>query len=425
METVGIAYGKGAIPLDLDPAVADWTVLEPAVESAIPDAQEAFAKACRNPIGSPPLADIIRPNDRVVIVTADGTRPVPNSLLIPWLLEELPVPPSQITILIGTGSHRPNTSQELMTMFGRDVVDTVEIVNHDSFDGNENEVVGVAPSGTPIAFNKRYVEADKRIVVGFIEPHFVAGFSGGAKGIAPGIASIDTIFHLYTYELIGHPKSTWGNIDDNPLRDALCDATSLCPPDFMVNVTLNPEKQITGFWCGDYRNAHRTGCRHVRQNAMVPVPHRFPVVVTSNSGYPLDQSIYQSVKGMSAAALIVEDGGTVFMASECSDGVPAHGNFGAVLSEHSNIESIDAWLRNLEEPLLDQWEIQLLIGVLRRCTVRFHSSLDRDVVASCELAPCESIRNDLYEHLERLGERVPVTVLPQGPLTIPYVDMVL
>jgi nickel-dependent lactate racemase len=421
MNTIQIAYGKRGIPLELDPSKADWTILEPAIERALTDPVEEFKKACREPIGTVPLSDIIHQNDRVVIVTADGTRPVPNSVLIPWLLDVLRVSHDRVTVLIGTGSHRPNTRDEIDAMFGRDLASRIQILNHDAFDPTANTCVGNSRSGTPISFNTRYVEADKRIALGFIEPHFVAGFSGGPKAIAPGIASIDTIFNLHSRELIGHPGSTWGRLDDNPLHEAINDAVALCPPDFMANVTLNADKEITGVWCGDYRAAHRAGCDHVREHAMVAVPGRFPVVITSNSGYPLDQNLYQSVKGMSAAALIVEDAGTMFVASECSDGVPSHGNFGRVLADHATVESIDAWLRTLEKPVLDQWQIQLLNNILRRCSVRLHSALDHETVHACKLLPCDHFQQSIDTHLRGLGRRVPVAVLPQGPLTIPYV----
>ena len=421
MDTIQIAYGKRGIPLELDPTVADWTVLEPTTEPALTNPSEAFKVACRKPIGTSPLSEIIRENDRVVIVTADGTRPVPNSELIPWLLDELPVPLCQVSVLIGTGSHRPNTPGEIEAMFGRDLASRIEIVNHNAFDHDSNTPVGTTPSGASVAFNRRYVEADKRIALGFIEPHFVAGFSGGPKAIAPGVAAIDTILHLHSYELIGHPRSTWGILDDNLLHGAICDAVALCPPDFMANVTLNTRKQITGFWCGDYRAAHRAGCSHVRQHAMAPVSRRFPVVITSNSGFPLDQNLYQSVKGMSAAALIIEDGGSLFVASECSDGVPSHGNFGRVLAQHPTRESLDAWLRSLDTPVLDQWQVQLLMGILQRCRVHLYSGLDHDVVISCNIFPCDNFQQSIHERLQELGHKPPVAVLPQGPLTIPYV----
>ncbi len=418
-----IAYGKGRLSLELDHDLAEWHVIQPKDEPSMAEPHHAFLEACQNPIDSPPLREAVKTTDRVVIVTSDGTRPVPNNLLVPWILEELPIPPENATVLIGTGSHRLNTKDEIHAMFGEHLPKTVKIVNHDAFDPSRNIRVGETASGAPVVLDEAYVNADKRIVVGFIEPHFMAGFSGGPKGVVPGVAGIETIFHLHGYDLIAHPRSTWGVQEGNPLYQTMVDMVALCPPDFLVNVTLNNEKQITGFFLGDLHAAHRAGCRHVRNHAMISVPHEFPVVITSNSGYPLDQNLYQTVKGMSAAVRIIQPGGKMFVASECSDGIPAHGNFGSMLREHETIESIDAWLRALKAPLLDQWQVQLLVQILKRCEVALFSSLAPDIVNACKLAPLGNFQESLREHLLALGRGAPVAVLPEGPITIPRLDV--
>lgn len=281
--------------------------------------------------------------------------------------------------------------------------------------------MGATSSGAPVVLNEAYVRADKRIVVGFIEPHFMAGFSGGPKGVVPGVAGIESIFHVHGYDLIAHPQSTWGLLQGNPLAQTIADMVAACPPDFLVNVTLNNDKEITGFFLGDCQAAHQAGCAHVRERAMVPVPHAFPVVVTSNSGYPLDQNLYQSVKGMSAAARIIRKGGTVFMASECSDGIPANGNFGAVLQQYETVEAVDAYLRGLSSPVLDQWQVQLLVQILTRCKVALYSRLDPACVSRCKLSPVARFQEEIREHIESMGRGVPVAVLPEGPVTIPYI----
>ena len=423
-----IAYGKGRLALELDPCLAEWHVISPRDEPALPDPHGSLSEACRSPIASPPLRDRIRPRDRVVLVTCDGTRPLPNHLLIPWLIEELAgagacgLAPEQVTVLLGTGTHRPNTAGEIERMFGAEVARRVRIVNHDAFHPDQNEQVGTTRSGVPVFLDKTYVRADRRIAVGFIEPHFFAGFSGGAKAIAPGVASIETILALHSYGLIADPRSTWGVLEENPIQGLIAEMVALCPPDFLVNVTLNREKAITAFFAGDYRTAHRVGCAHVRARAMVPVPRQFPLVVTSNSGYPLDQNLYQSVKGVSAAARIVQPGGTVIIASECSDGVPAHGNFGAILQQGDTIDDVDARLRALPSPVLDQWEAQVLVQVRKRCEVALYSQLDADTVRACKLTPVEDLNRHLAERIRAVGIGAPVAVLPEGPLTIPYAE---
>ncbi|MCP4640505.1 MAG: nickel-dependent lactate racemase [bacterium] len=415
-----ILYGKGRVPLRLDPAVADWHVIRPKETPALPEPKRAFLQAVRDPIGTRPMNELVQSTDRVVIVTADGTRPVPSHLLVPWIVEELNLAPEQITVLIGTGTHRPNTPEELAEILGPDLDPRIAVVNHDAFDPGVNEQVGMAVNGTPIHLNRAYVEAEKRIVVGFIEPHFFAGFSGGPKGVAPGVASIDTIFHLHAYDVIADPNSTWGLLDENPLHQRVAEAVACCSPEFLVNVTLNNGKKITGYHCGHYQAAHRAGCNRVREEAMAPVDREFPIVVASNSGFPLDQNLYQSVKGMSAAARVVEQSGCIIMAAECSDGVPDHGNFGQMLHAAEGIEDMGQRLQAMTEPALDMWQVQVLLRIRQRCDVALFSSLTPEAVTACHLERVTDLEQGVYDRIRALGRRVPVAVMPEGPLTIPY-----
>jgi len=245
--------------------------------------------------------------------------------------------------------------------------------------------------------------ADKRLVVGFIEPHFFAGFSGGAKGIVPGVAGVDTILHLHNYDLIAHPHSTWGEFENNPIQREIAEMVAHCPPDFLVNVTLNSDKEISALFAGDYREAHKRGCERAKSTSMTPVPNRFPIVVTSNSGFPLDQNLYQTVKGISVAERIVEDGGDILVASECSDGIPNHGNFGSILQKADTPEAVDDWIRNLNDMMLDQWQAQILTGILKRASVAIYSALDSDSVEAAMLVPVEDLQTHLEECIRRAG----------------------
>ena len=421
MGQIDIAYGKGTLSLDADPELAEWEAIRPKFEPAYTSPENGFRDAVANPINSDPLAEMVAPGDRVTIVTSDGTRPVPNHLLIPWILDVLPVPETQVTVLLGTGTHRPNSDEEILAMFGKDVVDRVRIVNHDAFDESTNIDLGNISTGTPARLDRAYVEADKRIVVGFIEPHFFAGYSGGAKGIAPGVASIDTILQLHRAELIGHERSTWGVIEGNPIQDEIAEIVAKCPPDFMVNVTLNGDKDISGYYLGDYRTAHRQGCAAAKEAAMQAVQRAFPVVVTSNSGFPLDQNLYQTVKGISAAARVACDGGTIVVASECSDGVPDHGNFAQIMRESDTPAEILSGIYGLDTPILDQWQAQILAGILERVDIQVMTDMDAGDVEACKLRPIDDLNNAVRDSLE--GESDPcVAVLPDGPLTIPYVE---
>ena len=311
------------------------------------------------------------------------------------------------------------SQEEITSSFGR-AAEEVRIVCHDAFDSNALVRVGRS-SQFPVLLNREYVNADVRIVLGFIEPHFFAGFSGGPKAVVPGVAGIETILGVHSTGLIADPRSTWGVLEGNPVHESISGAVSLCPPQFLINVSLNAEKKISGVFAGHYVHAHAAGCTHVRSVATVPVPRLFPVVVTSNSGYPLDQNLYQSVKGMSAAAEILTPGGTIFVASECRDGLPDHGLFGKTIRECGSVECIEAELRGQTATKLDQWQVQVLLRVMRRGRIMLKSTLSEDTVRSCGLTPVKDIEESLNAHLRTLGTGTHVAVLPEGPQTIPYV----
>lgn len=418
---IEVAFGRGSVSVNADPELAEWQVIRPIFEEAIRDPKPGFREAIENPVESDPLSELVSPGDNVVIVTSDGTRPVPNRQLIPWILEALPVPVDQVTVLLGNGTHRANTDEEIAGMFGTAVARRLKIQNHDAFDRSNNVYLGRSACGTDVWLDSAYVAADKRIVLGFIEPHFFAGFSGGPKGVAPGVAGIETIHRLHRSDLIANPKSTWGVLDGNPLQREVREAVALCPPDFLVNVTLNDKKAISGFYAGNCLEAHRRGCDAARAASMAPVDRPFHVALTSNSGYPLDQNLYQAVKGMSAAAGIVEDGGTVLVASECSDGVPDHGNFAELMRTGAGPRDVLKAVRE-REPIPDQWQAQTLAAILERVDVGVYSRLDRAEIEACKLGAVEDLEATLREEIRAAGGRARVAVLPDGPLTIPYLS---
>jgi nickel-dependent lactate racemase len=278
-------------------------VIEPTFVEPIPDEARAFEEAVRRPMGGRPLRELVRASDRIAVVIPDITRPLPTDRLLRWLLTELAhVPTDQFTLINGTGSHRGNTREELAAMVGADVLSRVRVVNHNAYDRATLAPVGKADGNRTVYLARDYVDADRRIVLGFIEPHFMAGFSGGYKGVFPAIADIDSIMHYHRAQVIGDPASTWGVLDGNPTQDQIRTNGALVPVDFLVNLTLNRDRKITRFFCGDVMQAHRAGCAFAKATAMVACEQPFPVVVTTNSGYPLDQNLYQAVKGMSAAA---------------------------------------------------------------------------------------------------------------------------
>lgn len=419
MRKVHLQYGHDGLEISLPSERV--TVLEPRFVPGLPDEAAAFREAVRQPIQTRPLRELIAAEDRVAIVIADLTRPLPSDRLLPWLLEEIAhVPDERVVIINGTGSHRINTPEELERMVGAEILRRYRVVNHNSHDRATMAVAGQAPGGREVLLQRDYVEADKRIVLGFIEPHFMAGFSGGYKGIFPAIADIDSIIHYHRAEVIGDPRSTWAVLEGNPTQEQIRFYGSLIPVDFCINVTLNRRREITRFFCGEVIAAHEEGCRFSKETAMVACAESFPIVVTTNSGYPLDQNLYQAVKGMSAAAQIITPGGLILAASRCNDGFPDHGNFKKLLFEHPTPEAI---LETVLAPgflLFDQWEAQLLAMIRRQARVGLYSELSPDEVRKAHLEPVEDLSAAVAAELARIGSDAPIAVLPEGPLTIPY-----
>jgi lactate racemase len=418
---VHLQYGRDG--LDVDIPHDNLTVVAPRYVPGLPDERAAFRGAIASPIASPPLVEIVGREDRVAIVIPDITRPLPSNRLLPWLLEAIShVPDNRIVIVNGTGSHRANTAQELSAMVGADVFARYGVVNHDSHDPSTLTNVGIGQDGQPVLLNRDYVDADRRIVLGFIEPHFMAGFSGGAKAVFPGVADISAIMRYHDARMIGDPKTTWGLVEGNPTQARIRHDGTLVPIDFCINVTLNRDRQITRFFCGNVFAAHDEGCTFSRQTAMVGCPKPFDIVVTTNSGYPLDQNLYQAVKGMSAAAQVVAPQGYIATAARCNDGFPSHGNFRTLLMQH---DSPEALLDTILAPgflLYDQWEAQMLANIQRKARIGLLSELPDEDVCRAHLEPIHDIAAVVTREIARRGPDAAIAVLPEGPMTIPYLS---
>lgn len=418
---IHLQYGTDGIAINLPDA--NTTVFNPKFLEGLPDEAASFQDAVRNPIHAEPLRERINASDKVAVVIPDLTRPLPTEKLLAWTFAELShVPAESFTIINGTGSHRVNTEAELVSMVGADIVKKYKIVNHNSHDAATLKLAGRASDGHEVFFNKEYVEADKRIMMGFIEPHFMAGFSGGYKGIFPAVADIDSIMHYHRAEVIGHPNSTWGLLDGNPTQELIRRYGSVLPVDFCLNVTQNRKREITRFFCGDPIAAHEAGCAFAKATAMVAVPEAFPIVITTNSGYPLDQNLYQTVKGMSAAAQIVQQGGLIISASRCNDGFPTHGNFKKLLFDHATPQAMLDTILAPGFSMYDQWEAQLLGIIVLKARTALLSEIPADEVQRAFLEPITNIEARVREELDRIGQDVPIAVLPEGPMTIPYLS---
>jgi len=417
---VQLAYGQGHLSVELPDSRT--TVIEPAHNPGLADEKAAMIAALQQPIGAPPLRASIKPTDKICINFTDITRATPNERIIPWLLEYLDgvVPRENITLLNATGTHRANTRAELEKMLTPAVVANYRVLNHECERDEDLVQVGTTGGGAPAFINRHCAEADVRIITGFIEPHFFAGFSGGPKGIMPGVASLGTVMSNHGAKNIGDARAAFGITEGNPLWEDLRNIALSVGPSFLLNVTLNEQKEITNVFAGDLIAAHKVGIEYVRESAMQKVDAPFDVVVTTNSGYPLDLNLYQSVKGMSAGARIVKEGGLLIMACECSEGVPAGSPTDKLLRSASSMEEILAMIATPGFVKPEQWQAQIQALVQRKARVLVHTSMPDELIHAAHLTPCHDIAATVREELEKCGPGARVAVLPQGPLTIPY-----
>jgi nickel-dependent lactate racemase len=420
---IRLAYGKHGLEIDL-PAEWNVTVIEPEFVPGLSDPVAALKDALENPLSAPPLHTLVDSNARVGIVFSDITRPSPSHLLLPAVLQELGhIPPENITMFNALGTHRPNSEAELRAMLGDALVDEYRIVQNNAFDPSTQISLGMTSFGHEIWLNREFVECDLKILTGFNEPHLFAGFSGGGKAIMPGMAGQRTILGNHDAGMIANPNATWGVIQDNPIWQEMREIALKCGDLFLLNVALNKNKQITGVFAGDLDAAHAAGCAFVRNTAMIPVPEAFDIVITTNSGYPLDLNLYQSVKGMSAAALVVRPGGAIIVAADCWDGIPEHGLYARLLREAGSPQAL---LEKVCAPGFleqDQWQVQIQVQIQLKAEVYVRSgNLSDEQIRQALLTPCHSIENTIASLLNKYGSQASICVLPEGPQTIPYIQ---
>ena len=419
---VNLAYGRTGLPVEFPDDRT--TVIEPTYLDGLPDQTGAIREAVDRPLGSAPLRELVNTGQTVAISVCDVTRPMPSATVLPVVLDALAhVPTEQIAILIASGTHRATTHDELVEMLGAAVVDRYRIVVHDAFDDAQLTSLGDVEHRIPVWLNRAWVEADVRVTTGFVEPHFFAGFSGGPKMVAPGLAGFKTIMRLHDAEMIRHPDARWGVTEGNPIHDGVRRVAARSGVDFSVDVAINRDRQITHVAAGELSAVHRAVCAVVKRTAMQAFSQPFDVVVTTNSGYPLDQNLYQTVKGMSAAAQVVKPGGVILCASACSDGFPNHGEYLQILTQRDSAEGLLEMINAPGHNRHDQWEVQVQAQIQQRAEVLFKTDgLSADQVRSAHLTPIDDIGVATRDALTRCGPAARVCVLPEGPQTIPYLS---
>ena len=413
-------YGSAGLTVEV-PAERT-TVIEPIPVPAAADAAATLRQAMGSPLGRRPLRELVRRGQKVGISVCDITRAQPRQLMLEALFAEMPeVRRDDVTIFIATGTHRRNNDAEIEKMIGAEFARTCRVVCHDARDDASLVDVGQTSTGVRVLLNRGWVESDFKITTGFVEPHFFAGFSGGPKMVAPGLAGLETVMTLHDATRIAHPRSTFGIIEGNPIHEDIREISRMTGVDFAVDVTLNRDQKITAAFAGDLFQEHAAACNSAREKVMRAVDAPFDVVLTTNSGYPLDQNLYQAVKGMSAAVKIVKEGGTIICAAECRDGIPNHGAYGELLTTRNSPRELLDMIMTPGFSRPDQWQVQIQAQIQLKARVLVKADgLSTDQLRSAKFDPIADVSDTVKDALASAGPDARLCVLPQGPQTVPY-----
>ena len=422
MAHIRLPYGRGF----LDAAIPDSrirAVLRGRLEEYVPalPAAELTEAALEQPIGSPTLASLAAGRRRVTVILSDHTRPVPSKLLLPPMLREIRRgnPDAEITLLVATGCHRGTTREELTAKCGEDIVRRERIVVHDCDDTANLVRLGTLPSGGALIVNRLAAEADLLVAEGFIEPHFFAGFSGGRKSVLPGIASRATVLANHNAAFLADPHARAGSLDDNPIHRDMLFAARAAGLAFIANAVINARHETVAVFAGDPDAAHRRGTDFLSSLCAVSAAPA-PITVTTNNGYPLDQNLYQSVKGLSSAEPVTQDGGVILMASACTDGVGGDAFlrfFRETPDAASLLHRIEAVPAGQTTP--DQWQAQVLARILAKKKVVFLSGADPDLVRAFGMIPAADFPEALALADRIAGADAGINVIPEGISVIP------
>ena len=412
---VRVLYGKGAIGFDAARHGADVIESRIGELKAAGDGRSVVRAALEAPVGSPRLRELAKGKRSCVVIVSDHTRPVPSKDILPEMFAELEAgsPGIGITLLVATGFHRPTTAAELEAKLGPEILKRAKVVLHDSRNAASNVKVGVLPSGAPCVIDKVAAEAELLVSEGFIEPHFFAGFSGGRKSVLPGVADQVTVLGNHCSKFIDSPLARTGNLDGNPLHEDMVAAAKMAKLAFIVNVVIDEGKQTVAAFAGDPFAAHRKGCDFLLGYAKV-APKPADIVITSNGGAPLDQNLYQCVKGMTAAEATCNPGGVIIDCVECADG---HGGQGFYESLR-DCESADAFYAKClatpqDRTIPDQWEAQILARIIRNFTVIVVSRPEmKTMVEEMKMRYAPTLEAAL-EQAFSIGKRS-VTAIPNG-----------
>lgn len=415
-------YGRTGLPVTLP----DDRVIGPLAIRDVPllaYPQFAIENAIAQPIGTKPLAELARNKKDACVVICDITRPVPNQLILPPILATLEaagIPRERILILIATGLHRPNEGTELIEMVGPDIAANYRIENHRGTALDEHTYLGTTDAGVPAWIDTRYLQADLKITTGLIEPHLMAGYSGGRKVICPGLAALETVKIWHGPKFLEHPNADAGIVAGNPVHEENTRIALMAGCDFIVNVCLDGERRITWVGAGDMIQAWEAGVQFVEQVVKAPVRERVDIVVTSCAGYPLDTTWYQAVKGLTGALPIVKKGGTIIMAASLCDGLGGK-EFQRLLAENPDLAEFKRKILGGDYFVLDQWQLEEFVKVIEHCKVKIVSDLPADVLRPCHVEPVATVEQAVADSLAEYGPASKIAVIPKGPYVLPYI----
>ena len=420
VERIQVDYGRQGMWVDV-PAEDLVKVLRMHPAEPLAEPEAAVREALKQPIGTPPLAELARGRKTACVVVSDITRPVPNPLLLPPILETLEasgIDREHITILVATGLHRPNEGAELVELVGDFVAGNYRVVNHVARDEDSHVFLGTTSGGTPAYVDRRFVEADLHVVTGLIEPHLMAGFSGGRKVVCPGLISVETIRVFHGPRLLAHEKAREGILEGNPVHREALEVARLARVDFAVDVALDEQRRLVGVFAGELEASHLAGVEFVREHVRDTVAEPADVVVTSSAGYPLDTTFYQAVKGVTAAAGVVREGGVILLTAECSEGLGSP-DFTGLLRDYPEPFAFERAL--FEENLfrIDQWQYQELVKVLHKADVALVNDALPEELRQLVPVPVFQRFDEAYAWAkQRLGSQVRTVVIPRGPYVL-------
>lgn len=412
---IAFPYGKTHLTYDFDGV----KVLTSSIEEYDPGKSESqlVAEAMADPVGGIKLQELVKDKQNIVIIASDHTRPVPSKVIVPPMLAAIREgnPDADITILISTGCHRETTKEELIAKFGEAIVAREKIVIHDC-DDTENLVnIGTLPSGGQCIVNRIAVEADLLLAEGFIEPHFFAGFSGGRKSVLPGIAARETVLANHCSEFIAHPCARTGILEGNPIHADMLWAAKQAKLRYVVNVVLNGEKQVIYAVAGELEAAHKKGTDFLSSLCGVETEPA-DIVISTNGGYPLDQNVYQAVKGMTAAEAAVKEGGVIIMLADSSDGLGGDHFYHQLADEKDINKTMELFLsRSRNETVPDQWQSQIFIRILQKATVIYISQMDDAIVEAMHMIPAKDLTDAMEKAMRLVRKENPaITAIPDG-----------